>query len=105
LPSKRVIFAPGLFIGLNDYNGLEVLYNSFMPDFLVIGRWLAILGVCLVIIGGIVYLIGRIGGFSQFPGTLRLEGQGITCVFPILGSILLSIILTLLLNLAARFWK
>jgi len=76
-----------------------------MPDFMMMGRWLIIAGVCLVITGGIVYLIGRVGGISQIPGTLRLEGQGITCIFPILGSILLSIILTVLLNLAARWLK
>jgi hypothetical protein len=76
-----------------------------MPDFMIIGRWLAIFGICLVIIGGIVYLIGRLGGISQLPGTLHFEGQGFTCIFPILGSILLSIILTVLLNLAARIIK
>jgi hypothetical protein len=76
-----------------------------MPDFLVMGRWLVIAGICLVITGGIFYLLGKVGGFSQLPGTLRLEGQGFTCIFPILGSIILSIILTVLLNLAARWIK
>jgi hypothetical protein len=76
-----------------------------MPDFMIIGRWLAIIGVSLVILGGIIFLIGRFGGISQLPGTLHFEGQGFTCVFPILGSILLSIILTVLLNLAARIIK
>jgi hypothetical protein len=76
-----------------------------MFDFMTIGKWLAIAGVCLVITGGIIYMIGRMGGISQIPGTLRLEGQGITCIIPILGSILLSIILTVLLNLAARWLK
>ncbi|MEI8132063.1 MAG: DUF2905 domain-containing protein [Leptolinea sp.] len=76
-----------------------------MPDFMLFGRWLAVAGGCLVIAGGIVYLIGKFGGLSQFPGTLRLEGQGITCIFPILGSIVLSIILTILLNFAARWLK
>jgi hypothetical protein len=94
-----------LFIAFHDYNGLEVLYNPAMPDFMMLGRWLAIAGVCLVIAGGIVYLIGRMGGISQLPGTLRMESQGITCIFPVLGSILLSIILTVLLNLAARWFK
>jgi hypothetical protein len=76
-----------------------------MPDFMLMGRWLVIAGVCLVVTGGIVYIIGKVGGFSQLPGTLRVEGQGITCIFPILGSIILSIILTVLLNLAARWMK
>lgn len=74
-----------------------------MPDFVILGKWLAIAGICLLIVGGLVYLIGRIGGIQQLPGTLHWEGQGITCIFPILGSIILSILLTILLNLAGRF--
>jgi hypothetical protein len=83
----------------------DMFYNHAMLDFLIIGRWLAIVGVCLVITGGFVYLLGKFGGFSQLPGTLHFEGQGFTCIIPILGSIVLSIVLTVLFNLAARWLK
>lgn len=76
-----------------------------MFDFLQAGRWIILAGISLIIIGGLVYLVGKAGGISQIPGTLRYEGQGITCVFPLLASIVLSIILTVVLNVLARWIK
>jgi hypothetical protein len=76
-----------------------------MFDFLQAGRWIMLAGVGLVITGGLIYLAGKYGGFSQLPGTIHFEGQGITCVFPILASIVLSIVLTVILNLFARLIK
>jgi hypothetical protein len=76
-----------------------------MENLEVIGRWLVIFGVVLAIVGGIIWLLSRVFGLSDLPGTLRIEGSGITCIFPILASILLSIILTVLLNLAARWFN
>ncbi|MEA4908091.1 MAG: DUF2905 domain-containing protein [Chloroflexi bacterium] len=67
-----------------------------------IGKWLIIAGLVLAVTGGIVWLLGRLPGLTQLPGTLRIEGQGVTCVFPILASIVLSIVLTVILNLVAR---
>ncbi len=69
-----------------------------------IGRWIVIAGVSLVVIGGLVYAAGKFG-VTDFPGTLRLQGNGVTCVFPILASIVLSIVLTVVLNLLARLMK
>lgn len=76
-----------------------------MFDFTQIGRWIIISGICLVVIGGLVYLLGKLGGLSNLPGTFKFEGSGITCVFPILASIVLSLVLTIVLNLLARWLK
>jgi hypothetical protein len=70
-----------------------------------IGRWLIILGISIVIIGAILYAIGHFFGWEKLPGTIRFQTGGISCIFPILGSIILSILLTLLLNFLARFIK
>ncbi len=67
------------------------------------GRWIIATGVILVIVGGIVWLVGRYSGLSQLPGTLRIQGSGFTCLVPILGMIVLSVVLTIVLNLLARF--
>ena len=67
------------------------------------GRWLVILGVVLAVVGGILWLVGRIPGIQNLPGTIKIQGSGFTCIFPLLGSILLSILLTIVLNLIARF--
>lgn len=72
----------------------------------VMGRWLLIVGAGLVLVGGVLWLLGRFfPGLSQFPGTLRWQSGGLTCVFPLLASIVISLLLTLVLNLAARFLK
>ena len=76
-----------------------------MNNLEVFGKWMVIIGVSIAILGAIAWALSRFGGLSRFPGTLRIEGSGLTCVIPILGSIVVSILLTILLNLAARFIK
>jgi hypothetical protein len=63
-----------------------------------IGKITIILGISLVVIGGILYLLGK-AGMQRFPGTLVYNFPGGVCVIPILGSILFSIILTIIINI------
>jgi hypothetical protein len=71
-----------------------------------VGRWLVIAGVVLAVVGGLVWLASRFfPNLSQIPGTIRIQGAGVTCIFPILASIVLSILLTIVLNIIARFIK
>lgn len=77
-----------------------------MPGLEGIGRWLVILGVLLVVTGGLIWLLGKaFPNLSQFPGTLRIQGSGFTCIFPVLAMIIVSVVLTILLNLFSRFFK
>ena len=76
-----------------------------MQGFDVLGRWLVILGLVIAVIGGIVWLVGRVPGLKQLPGNITINLAGFTCVFPLLGSILLSILLTVVLNLVARLLR
>jgi len=77
-----------------------------MDSLIAIGRWLFFGGLFLAALGGLIWLIARvIPGLGQLPGTIRIQTGGITCVFPLLASIILSIVLTLLLNLFARFFN
>lgn len=77
-----------------------------MPGMEVIGRWLVIAGIGLALLGGIVWLMARLfPNLSQFPGTIRFQTGSLTCVIPLLASILLSVILTILLNVIARMNK
>ncbi len=75
-----------------------------MPGFEAIGRWLVIGGIALVVLGGILWLLGRLG-LNHLPGTIRIDFAGMTCFFPLLASIVVSVVLTLLLNLLARLLK
>jgi hypothetical protein len=76
-----------------------------MPNLEVLARWLVIIGVGIVVLGGILWLVSRIPGLSGLPGTIKIEGSGFTCIFPLLACIVISIVLTVLLNLAGRFLK
>ena len=71
---------------------------------LSIARFLVILGVVLVIAGGLIYLAARLGlPLGKLPGDIRIERNNFTCVFALGASILLSVVLTLVLNIIVRF--
>jgi hypothetical protein len=76
-----------------------------MQNLDVIGRWVVITGIVLVVVGGLVWLLSKIPGLNQLPGTLKIELGSFTCIFPILASIVLSILLTVVLNVIARLMK
>lgn len=67
-----------------------------------LGRWILITGVVLIVVGGILWLLGRLKLFENLPGTIRIEAGGLTCIIPLLASIVLSILLTVVLNLLLR---
>jgi hypothetical protein len=67
-------------------------------------RLLVILGLILIIAGGFIYLLTRLGiPIGRLPGDIRIERNNLTCVFALGTSILLSIILTVVLNIIVRF--
>lgn len=60
-------------------------------------------GVVLVVVGGLFLLLPRLGiQLGKLPGDLRFEIGQFTCLVPIATSIILSILLTIGLNLLAR---
>ncbi len=68
------------------------------------GIWIVGAGVLLVLIGVIVHF----GGFSWFgrlPGDIRVEGESTRVYIPLVSMILVSVGLTLLLNLVLRMVK
>ncbi len=76
-----------------------------MPNLEILARWLVIIGIGIAVLGGILWLVSRIPGLSSLPGTIKIEGSGFTCVIPLLAMIVISVVLTLLLNLVARWFK
>ncbi len=67
-----------------------------------IGKWLILLGVLLVAVGAVVYLLGKVPWIGHLPGDISFQSGNFACFFPIATSILLSIVLTILLNVALR---
>lgn len=63
-----------------------------------------IAGISLFLIGGLIYLFSRMGiNLFQLPGDIRLQSGNVTCLVPIVSTILLSIVFTLILNIIIRF--
>lgn len=71
-----------------------------------LGKWLVLAGLGLVLIGGLVWGLSRLGlPVGNLPGDIRIQRDGFSCFIPIATSILLSLILTLVLNVVIRFLK
>jgi hypothetical protein len=69
-----------------------------------LGRILVLLGVVLVAIGGITVLLGRTGfPLGRLPGDIVYKGKNTVFYFPLVTSVLLSVVLSLVLYLIARF--
>jgi hypothetical protein len=69
-----------------------------------IARYLMIGGVILLLIGGGVYLAAKFGlPLGRLPGDIRIEGENGSFYFPITSSIVVSILLTIILNIVSRF--
>jgi len=69
-----------------------------------IARYLIIGGIILVLIGGGIFLAARFGiPLGRLPGDIRIEGENGSFYFPVTSSILVSVILSILLNITSRF--
>lgn len=67
------------------------------------GRWLVVLGIALVVIGGIVMLLGRTGvPLGRLPGDIVYRGRNTTFYFPLATSILISVVLSIVIFLIGR---
>ncbi len=71
-----------------------------------IARYLMLGGIALFLIGGGVYLAAKFGiPLGRLPGDIRIEGENGSFYFPITTSIVVSVVLTIILNLISRWLK
>jgi hypothetical protein len=71
-----------------------------------IARYLMIGGIILFLLGGGLYLATKFGlPLGRLPGDIRIEGENGSFYFPVTTSILISVVLTIVLNVIARLWK
>ena len=67
-----------------------------------IGKSLIYIGLIIAVIGLILHFGGKYMNFGRLPGDIRIEKENFGFYFPIVSSILLSIVLTIILNLFTR---
>lgn len=66
-----------------------------------LGRILLIIGIALVVVGGLAVLGVRLP-FGRLPGDVAIEGERGGFYFPIVTMLIVSVVLTILLNLFGR---
>ena len=66
-----------------------------------LGRILLVIGLVLVVVGGLAALGVRLP-FGRLPGDIAIEGERGGIYVPIVSMIVISIVLTILLNLFIR---
>ncbi len=72
-------------------------------DISVIAKWLIIFGIALAVIGCALLFAGKIGiPFGKLPGDIQIQREKWGLFFPIVSCIVLSIVLTIIVNLL--FW-
>jgi multisubunit Na+/H+ antiporter MnhG subunit len=66
-----------------------------------LGKALLVGAIVLALAGGVVLLLARLG-ISRFPGDVVVRGKNVTVYAPVGLMIVLSLVLTLVLNI---FWR
>lgn len=67
------------------------------------GRWIIIIGAVLVVIGTILHFAPwLLSWFGKLPGDIRIETEKSRIFIPITSMVVISIVLTVLLNIFRR---
>jgi Protein of unknown function (DUF2905) len=75
-------------------------------DSSALGKWILLLGLGIMALGLILYLAGRSGlPLGALPGDVRIERRGFSLYFPIVTTVILSILLTVLINFVVRLFR
>ena len=65
-------------------------------------KLLILMGMVLVVVGGLLLFAGKVPFLGRLPGDIAIRRGNWSFYFPLATSILLSLLLTLLLNLFGR---
>jgi heme/copper-type cytochrome/quinol oxidase subunit 4 len=72
-------------------------------DLSSLGKGIVALGVILIVVGGALWLLARVGvPLGRLPGDIRIEDERVSCYVPIVTMIILSVVLTIVLNVIVR---
>jgi len=70
-----------------------------------IGKYLIVIGLFILAIGVVIYFLGdRMNWFGRLPGDIRVEKENIRIFIPLTTMILLSILITLIINIFKKIF-
>ena len=76
--------------------------NGMQP---AIGKILMLFGVILLAVGAIIYFLGdKLKWFGRLPGDIRFEEGNTKVYIPIVTMIIMSVVLTILINLFRKLF-
>jgi hypothetical protein len=67
-----------------------------------VGKLVIIVGVVLVALGAVIMLAGRLPIIGQLPGDFQFRWGNTTIYFPLASMIVISLVLTIILNIILR---
>jgi hypothetical protein len=75
-----------------------------------LGRWLLVVGLGLAALGGLLWLLSKVpflNKLGDLPGDIRYESEDgrFSCFIPLVSSLLISLVLTILLNVIIRLLR
>jgi hypothetical protein len=69
------------------------------------GKWIIIAGVVIIVIGALIYFFyDKLNWLGRLPGDIRIEKENFRFYFPITTMIIISIVLTVLINIFKKFF-
>ena len=76
-----------------------------MSDLSSLGKLVTLAGAALLVLGGLIWLAGRIPALGHLPGDIRLQRGNVSCFFPLTTMIIVSVLLTVILNVILRLLR
>jgi hypothetical protein len=78
--------------------------NGGLPN---LGKALMLVGLVVLVAGGALMLLGLVwrAGVPRLPGDILWRKGNSTLYFPLVTMLLLSLVLTIVLNLVVRLWR
>ncbi len=73
-----------------------------MGEFSSFGKILMVLGIIIFLMGGLMLVAGKFPYIGRLPGDIYIKRENFTFYFPLATGIILSIVLTIVLNLIFR---
>jgi len=75
-------------------------------DLMPIARMVAVFALVLLVVAGILFLAAKFNiSLGKLPGDLIFKRGNFTCAFPVVSSLLISIVITALLNIMLALFK
>ena len=75
-------------------------------DLLQIARFVTVVALVLLVIAGALFLAAKTGiQLGRLPGDIIIKRDSFTCAVPLVSSLIFSIILTIVINLALALLK